>query len=62
MKVRWIDKLSSDEILRETRSVWENIVKRRVQLIGHIMHHENLIKSIIEGYIEGKRGRGRPRL
>ena len=26
------------------------------------MCHENLIKTIIEGYTEGKRGRGRPTL
>ena len=27
------------------------------ELIGHITSHENLIKTIIEGYNEGKKGK-----
>ena len=62
LKVRWIHKVSNDEILTrvgEKKNFWQNIVKQRVELIGHIKRHKNLLKTIIEGYIEGKRGRPR---
>ena len=36
-------------------------MKQRVELIEHIMRYENLIKTIIEGYIDGNRRRIRPR-
>ena len=46
----------------EKRCFWKNIIKQRVELIGHNMHHENFIKPITEGYVKRKRGRGKPRL
>ena len=38
------------------------ILKRMIELIGYIKRQENLIKTIIEGYVKGKRGRGSQRL
>jgi len=31
-------------------------------MIGHTLRHDNLLKLIIEGYIDGKTGRGGPRM
>ena len=65
LKIKWIDKVTNEEVLKrlgEKRSFWKSIVKRRVQLTGHLMRHEGLLKTIIEGYVDGKRPRGRPRL
>ena len=65
LKAKGIDTVSNAEILTragEKRCSWQNIVKQRVEVIGHIMHEENLIKTIIEGYIEMRRGRPRLRL
>ena len=36
-------------------------MKQSVEFIGHIMNCENLVKTIIDGDIKGKRGRGRRR-
>jgi hypothetical protein len=29
--------------------------------VGHLIRHEGLIKTILEGAVEGKNARGRPR-
>ncbi|MGP1906500.1 MAG: hypothetical protein ACTS4X_01990 [Candidatus Hodgkinia cicadicola] len=65
LKIKWIHMVTNEEVLErvgEKRSFWESIVRRRVQLTGHIMRHEDLLKIIIEGYVDEKRPRGRPRL
>ena len=46
----------------EERKLIKMIRKRQAEFIGHIMRKEGLEEIIITGKIEGKRGRGRPRL
>jgi hypothetical protein len=41
--------------------LWKNFVKRRDELIGHLLRHEGILKTIIEWKIEGKNYGGRPR-
>jgi len=36
-------------------------VQRRDRLIGHLLRHEGLLKTVIEGTVEEKRCIGRPR-
>jgi hypothetical protein len=31
-------------------------------MVGHILRHEDLMKTVLEGRVEGKNYRGRPRL
>ena len=65
LKIKWIDKVTNEMTLQrvgEKRSLLKSIVKRRVQLTGHLMRHEGILNTIIEGYVAGKRPRGRPRL
>lgn len=45
------------EELKKKRQIWKIITKRRDNMIGHM-----LLKLIIEGYVDGKIGRGRPRM
>ena len=64
-KISWRDRVTNEDVLRrvqENRSLWRNIQKRRVTLIGHILRHNNFIKGILEGIVEGRTRRGRPRL
>ncbi|KAF0765853.1 craniofacial development protein 2-like [Aphis craccivora] len=35
---------------------------RRAKMIGHLLRHESLSKTVIEGDVEGHIGRGRPRM
>ena len=40
----------------------ETIVRRKKNWIGHIMRRDGLMKEVMEGKMEGKRGRGRKRI
>ena len=59
-RISWTEKITSEEVLRrvgEKRSMVETIVRRKK--IGHIMRGDGLMKEVMEGKMEGKRGRGR---
>ena len=40
----------------------ETIVRRKKNWIGHTMRGDGLMKEVMEGKMEGKRGRGRKRI
>src|SRR5215475_5208233 len=50
------------EIVQENRSILKIIQTRKANCIGHILKGEGMLRKIIEGKIEGKRGRGRKRI
>ena len=63
--ITWSDKKTNEQVLlevEEERNLLKNVVKRKKNWIGHIVRGEGLLKLVIEGRMEGKRGRGRPRL
>lgn len=65
MRIKWVDKVTNEEVLRrigEGRELWKSIRKRRMELVGHILRHNSIVRTIMEGYVEGGRYRGRPRL
>ena len=47
--------------LDERRILIETIAKWRMGMVGHLIRHSNWFTILIEGTIEGRRGRGRPR-
>jgi hypothetical protein len=56
--------MRNEEVYRrmeEERTLWKNIEKRRTRWIGHTLRHNGLVKNVIEGEIEGKVLRARPR-
>uniref|UniRef100_A0A2S2P7C6 Uncharacterized protein n=1 Tax=Schizaphis graminum TaxID=13262 RepID=A0A2S2P7C6_SCHGA len=64
-KINWADRITNEEVLEkvsERKSMWKSIQKRRNELIGHILRHDGLLLLILEGVIDGKNHRGRPRL
>ena len=64
-KVSWNDKKTNEEILtlvEEERCMLEVIAKRKKAWIGHVLRGDGLLKLVIEGRMEGKRPRGRPRI
>jgi hypothetical protein len=64
LKIKWADKIRNEEVYRridEERTLWNNIEKRRTRWIAHTLRYNGFVKNIIEGKIEGKVPRGRPR-
>ena len=45
----------------EERNLLKTIVKSKKNWIGHVLRGDGLMKDVIEGRIDGKRGRGRRR-
>lgn len=65
LKIRWMEKIINKEFferISEGRLLWKSIVKRRNEWIGHIIRHKGFLRLIIEGSVEEKNHRGRPRL
>ena len=63
-RVSWKDKKSNEQVLHdvgEERSMLTTIVKRKKNWIGHVLRGDGMMKDVIEGGIEGKRRKGRPR-
>jgi len=65
LKISWIEKISNEEVLmrvEEQRSILNIISRRKHSWIGHILRHDGLLRTILEGRMEGKAARGRKRL
>jgi hypothetical protein len=63
--ISWTEKRTDEEVLKlvsEERSIISTIEKRKKNWIGHTLRHDGLMKEVIEGKMEGKRQRGRPRI
>src|SRR6218665_1316282 len=62
-KICWTEHISNEEVLKleEERSMLTTIRTRQRNWMGHIIRGDSLQREIIEGRMEGKRGRGRPR-
>ena len=64
LKISYTDHVTNEEVLRrvgEKPSLTKNIIKRKLQYFGHIIRQDSLQKLLIEGKVDRKRGRGRPR-
>ena len=63
LKISWTDKMSNKEVLRRAnanRQLMKTIQQRSLQFFGHLVRRNNIHRVLIEGKINGKRGRGRP--
>ena len=64
-RVSWEDKKTNEEVLcsvGEERSLIDTIRKRKKNWIGHVVRGEGLLKLVLEGRMEGRKTRGRPRV
>jgi len=56
--------VSNEEVfslVQEQRSLIQVIKQRQANWIGHILRHDCLLKTVLEGMMEGKRPKGKPR-
>src|SRR6478609_9650886 len=64
-KVSWMDKSTNEHGLssmNEKRSLIKTIWDRKKNWIGHVVRGDGLMKLVLEGRMEEKRTRGRPRM
>jgi len=63
-KISYTDRITNEEVLKrvgEERQIMNLIRSRKRNWMGHILRGESLMKEVVEGRMEGKRTRGRPR-
>jgi len=65
LKIKWIERITNETVLdriKEKRELWHIIKVRRDKMIRHLLRHDSLTKSVIEGDVEGHIRRERPRM
>jgi len=65
-KISWTAHVSNEEVLslvNEQRCLVHVVKQRQANWIGHFLRHDclRLLKTVLEGKMEGKRTRGKPR-
>ena len=63
-KISWTEKITNDEVLRRIgtdREIVRQFKTRELQYLGHLIRHNSSQLPLIEGTIEGRRSRDRPR-
>jgi hypothetical protein len=64
-KIKWTDKKKNVEVLdmvNERRQLITVIKRRKRRWIGHVLRGDGMLREVMEGRMNGERGRGRPRL
>ncbi|GFR95730.1 endonuclease-reverse transcriptase, partial [Elysia marginata] len=65
LRIPWTARRPNQTILQELgmkeRQLLKNIKQLKLKYFGHVVRHNNLEKLCLEGAVEGRRGRGRPR-
>ena len=64
-KISWTEKMTNEAVLKtvgEKQRMVEMIIQRKRNWIGHVVRGDGLLREVIEGKMDGKRSRGRPRI
>ena len=64
-KISWKEKKTNENVLEmvgETRKLVDVILERKKNWIGHVLRGDGLLKEVMEGRMEGRRPKGRPRI
>ncbi len=64
-KVSWKEKITNEavlEMVEERKSLINTIQNRQRNWIGHVLRGDSLLRDVIEGRMEGTKGKGRPRI
>lgn len=64
-RISWVDKKTNREVLTvvgEERQLVNAIVKRKKNWLGHVMRGDGLLRDVMEGMMECRKPKGRPRI
>ena len=62
--VSWSDKVTNERVLTKLKikiQLLSDIQKRKLEYFGHIKRKNDILTTVLEGKLEGKRPRGWPR-
>ena len=65
LKISWTERVSNEIVLQRAgarREMVKKIRQRQLRFLGHVMRLEQLESVCVTGKVEGRRGRGRPRM
>ena len=65
LKLSWTEKVKNEEVLQrmnEKRKLTNILKERKLNYFGHLIWLNNIHRTPLEGYIDGKRGKGGPRM
>jgi len=65
LKITWTEHKTNNKVLqlaKATLTILSSIKKRKCKYFGHLTRESSIQRVILEGKIEGKRGKGRPRV
>ena len=64
LRISYKDRVTNEEVLRRAnidRTLMKDIVKRQMEFFRHVIGKGELENSVVTGFIEGKRAKGRQR-
>ena len=64
-KISWTQKITNENVLKMAQTnvyIVPAVKKRKLIYFGHMVRRDNLQRLLLEGKVEGKRSRGRPRI
>ena len=62
--IKWSDRITNDSViekLKTKRTLLSDIQRRKLRYFGHVKRRNNILSTAVEGRLEGRRPRGRPR-
>ena len=65
LKISWTERVTNETVLqraRTKREIMKMIRQRQLRFLGHVMRLQQLESVCVMGKVEGRRGRGRPRI
>ena len=63
-RISYTERVKNEDVLKRLKVKRELLNKsksHKLSYFGHIVRHESIQKTVLEGRMEGRRGRGRPR-
>ena len=64
LKVPWTERKTNEEVLamaNANREILTHIRERQLRFLGHVLRRDGIEKLVVEGKLEGRKSRGRPR-
>jgi len=65
LQISWTQKITNEEVRSRLNITCSHLLKhfkkQKLSYFGHVKRHDTLEKTILEGKVEGKRKRGKPR-